>query len=320
MNARMAVGLGNGVASGALWGVVFLAPAVLSDFTALQLAAGRYLIYGLLAVVLLAPRWPVLKSQVTARHWRALAGLSLLGNLVYFLLLVVAVQWCGGGATSLIVGMVPVLVAVVAARAPGAVPLRRLAPSLGLCVAGVGLMSYSALHATHVDGQLWQRVVGLLCAVGALVAWTVYSVRNSVWLARSPEFSGHDWSLLTGVATGALALLLVPLAVLTDGGVAHTLPRWAVFAGICAAVAVMASVLGNACWNRASRLLPLSLAGQMIVFETLFALLYGFAWQRRWPTAVELVAIACLVGGVVACTWAHRNHPVDAALVDESAH
>lgn len=46
MNQRMLGGIANGVASGALWGLVFLAPAVLTDFSPLQLAASRYLVYG----------------------------------------------------------------------------------------------------------------------------------------------------------------------------------------------------------------------------------------------------------------------------------
>ena len=72
-------------------------------------------------------------------------------------------------------------------------------------------------------------------------------------------------------------------------------------------MAVVASILGNAFWNRASRLLPLTLTGQMIVFETLFALLYAFAWQRRWPSLLELLAIVLLVGGVLLCAHAHRT-------------
>ncbi|MGV8959076.1 MAG: DMT family transporter [Stenotrophomonas sp.] len=304
MKWRMWSGTANGVAAGALWGLVFLAPAVLSGFAPLQLAAARYLVYGALALLLLAPRWSALKARVGRREWVALAWLSLLGNLVYFVLLAMAVQWSGGAATSLIVGMVPVLVAVVGAREAGAVPLARLAPSLALCVAGVGLMGYAALAGSDTGSATAQRRLGLLCAVGALVAWTLYSVGNTRWLARCPDISGHDWSLLTGVATGGLSLLLVPWAF--TGGPAHSASQWWEFWAVAAAVAVFASIVGNACWNRASRLLPLTLSGQMIVFETLFALVYGFVWQQRWPTALELLAVACLVGGVMLCALAHR--------------
>lgn len=305
MKDRMAGGIANGVASGALWGLVFLAPAVLSDFSPLQLAAARYLVYGLIAVVLLVPRWPALRARIGKVEWTALIWLSLLGNLIYFVLLSLCVQWSGGAAAALIVGMVPVLVAVIGAREPGAVPLTRLAPALVLCVAGVALMGVEAMGSSHVQGSAGQRLIGLLCGVGALLSWTAYSVGNTRWLAKVPEVSGHDWSLLTGVATGGLALLLAPFA-FAGGGHGHSGSEWVGFWAMAAAVAVFASILGNACWNRASRALPLTLGGQMIVFETLFGLLYGFLWQQRWPLPVEVLAAVCLVAGVVWSAAAHR--------------
>ncbi|MDT9096858.1 EamA/RhaT family transporter, partial [Escherichia coli] len=64
----------------------------------------------------------------------------------------------------------------------------------------------------------------------------------------------------------------------------RTATEWLTFGGVCLAVALLASILGNALWNRMSRLLPLTLVGQMILFETLFALLCGFLWEQRWPT------------------------------------
>ncbi len=306
MNRSMGVGIANGVAAGALWGVVFLAPAVLSQFGAVQLSAGRYLVYGLIAIVLLAPRWKELRTRIGAAEWKGLLWLSLAGNLVYFVLLSNAVQWAGGAATSLIVGLIPVVVTVVGVREKGAVPLRQLAPALALCVLGVALVGYEALQAEHAEGSVGRRLLGLVCAFGALFSWALYSIGNSRWLARRPDLSGHDWSLLTGVATGGLALLLVPSAFVLPSSTAHASSDWVWFWVISAGVAVVASVVGNACWNRASQNLPLTLTGQMIVFETLFALLYGFAWQQRWPTLMELLAIACLVSGVLLCAHAHR--------------
>ncbi len=305
MKRSMGVGIANGIAAGALWGVVFLAPAMLDRFSAVQLSAGRYLVYGLIAVVLLAPRWRQLRGSIGRAEWRGLLWLSLAGNLVYFVLLATAVQWAGGAAASLIVGLIPVVVTLAGVREDGAVPLRRLAPALLLCLLGVALVGYEALQAGHAAGSAGQRLLGLLCAVGALLSWAVYSIGNSRWLARRPDLSGHDWSLLTGVATGALALLLVPGAFMASGA-SHSASAWGGFWLVSAGVAVVASVLGNACWNRASRHLPLTLTGQMIVFETLFALLYGFGWQQRWPTPMETVAILCLVSGVLLCAHAHR--------------
>jgi drug/metabolite transporter (DMT)-like permease len=48
----------------------------------------------------------------------------------------------------------------------------------------------------------------------------------------------------------------------------------------------------------------------MIVFETLFALLYGFIWEQRLPTGLEWLAMALLIGGVLSCASAHRERTV----------
>jgi drug/metabolite transporter (DMT)-like permease len=56
-----------------------------------------------------------------------------------------------------------------------------------------------------------------------------------------------------------------------------------------------------------SRMLPLTLVGQMILFETLFALLYGFLWEWRLPVVTEWIAMACVGLSVVTCLHAHRR-------------
>ncbi|PZS94104.1 DMT family transporter, partial [Stenotrophomonas maltophilia] len=232
-NNPMALGIANGVAAGALWGVVFLAPAVLQSFNALQLSAGRYLVYGLIAVALLLPRWKRLAPKLGRAEWIGLLWLSLAGNLVYFLLLATAVQWAGGAAASLIVGLIPVVVTLVGVREQGAVPLKQLLPALGLCVLGVALVGWEALMSEHLATPWRQRLIGLLCAFGALFSWALYSIGNSRWLARRPDLSSHDWSLLTGVTTGGLALLLVPMAFIGHTG-SHTAAQWSGFWAISA--------------------------------------------------------------------------------------
>ncbi|MFT4191829.1 MAG: hypothetical protein QM617_09950, partial [Comamonas sp.] len=80
--------------------------------------------------------------------------------------------------------------------------------------------------------------------------------------------------------------------------------------------------IGNQLWNIASRRVPVTLSGQLIISETLFALLYGFVYGQQWPRLLEAVAIALLVGGVA---WAVQRHavarPAEAARVPlEGAH
>ena len=44
----------------------------------------------------------------------------------------------------------------------------------------------------------------------------------------------------------------------------------------------------------------------MIVSETLFALIYSYAWDGQWPTAIPLVACVCFTLGILASIRAHR--------------
>lgn len=307
ISGRIWLGIAFGAIAGSLWGLVFLAPELARDFSPLQLAAGRYVAYGVVAVALIVPRWRALVATLGRADWRALVVLSLLGNIVYYLLLASAVQMGGMAMTSLVIGFLPVAVTVVGSRDHGAVPLTALAPSLALGAAGILCIAAQSLGSGPAGS--WQtQATGLACAVGALASWSAYTVGNSRWLDRVQHVSAHDWSLLTGVVTGALALILaVPAFVIAPGE--HAVGAWLNFLGVVGSVAVFASIVGNAFWNRMSRLLPLTLAGQMILFETLFALLYGFVWEQRLPTVLELAAIGFVIASVLTCVSAHRRKP-----------
>ncbi|MDH5540938.1 MAG: EamA/RhaT family transporter, partial [Rhizobacter sp.] len=80
------------------------------------------------------------------------------------------------------------------------------------------------------------------------------------------------------------------------------------------AIGLFASWLGTLCWNEASQRLPPSLAGQLIVFETLAALAYALMLRGGMPAAQTLAGIVLLVGGVL---WALRARP---SAVSAEAH
>ena len=159
-NGRMWAGLGCGVAAGALWGLVFLAPQLVREFTPLQLAAARYLAYGLFAAALIAPRWRRLVRVLGPREWGALVWLSLLGNIVYYVLLASAVQLGGIAMTSLIIGFLPVAVTLIGSRDHGATPLARLAPSLLLGTAGILCIGWQSLGS--IGSGLRHRRAGVM--------------------------------------------------------------------------------------------------------------------------------------------------------------
>jgi len=309
-------GLGAGLLAGAMWGLVFLLPALARGFTPIQLTAGRYLAYGAIACILAAPSWRRLAPMLGRAEWLGLAWLGLTGNIIYYLCLAGAVQLGGVAVASLVIGLLPVTITLAGSRDAGAVPLRRLGPSLLFGVAGIAAIGWPALS-TLGAGPVPDAVLGLLCALGALASWTAYAVGNSRWLARLHGVTSHEWSLMTGVATGAMALLLaIPACGFAPRQ--HAAGEWAWFVVAVSTVALLCSVAGNALWNMASRLLPLTLVGQVILFEVLFALLYGFVWERRLPAAHEVCAMALLGAGLLCSALAHRAVvPAQARIRDD---
>jgi drug/metabolite transporter (DMT)-like permease len=301
----MGIGVLCGLLAGAMWGIVFVAPAYLAAFTPLQLAVGRYLAYGAIALVLLGPRLRALLARLSRTDLYALARHALAGNLVYYVLLAYGVQHAGVAPTSLIVGMVPLVVTLLGRHDHGAVPLRRMLAPLLVVGAGIACINIDTFMHAPVDASGIAIAGGVLCATGALLCWSWYALDNARYLKNNPRFSSGEWSALYGLATGMLSLLLAPLAFQDAGGPAAGARDWTVFWACNALLALGASVIGNHFWNVASRRVPVTLTGQLILFETLFALLYGCIYRGAGPRPLELAAIALLIAGVA---WSVRLH------------
>ncbi|MGO4166244.1 DMT family transporter [Novosphingobium sp. PhB55] len=300
----IAAGIACGVGAGALWGLVFLVPAILHAFGPFQIAIGRYATYGLLAAAIIGRRWPALLRKLDRRDWLTLAGLSLCGNTAHYVFLTVAVKLGGVPMTSLVIGFLPVVVTVIGSREQGAVPLAKLIPSVLFSVAGMVAISWQTL--VYGEGERsWDQLMALLCAIVALATWAVFAVWNGRTLHRLDHVSSQEWSLLTGVTSGLEALLLIPAALLFER-TSHSTGDWLNFLFVCSSVALFSSIIGFALWNRMSRLLPMTMVGQMILFETFFALLYGFLWDHRLPAILETAAILFLFSSVASSVAAHQ--------------
>ena len=322
-------GVMYGMIAGALWGMVFLVPRLLSDFSPLWLSSGRYIMYGAVSIVAALPSARSLLTRLTAADIAALVKLALAGNLLYYLLLTGAVHMVGIAPSSLIVGVLPVTVTLLGRRDHGAVPLARLVWPLAMVLAGIACINIDvfstgpgsaagpdAAVGAIAGSAILTKLAGVACAVGALVSWTWFAVENARYLQRNDHFSGSEWSVLWGIVTGLLgAVLWVVVAALPSGFA--TAPhgpladsRWHLFWMLNLGLAIGASWLGNGLWNAASKRLPLTLSGQLIVFETLFALLYAFIYDHRLPRLLEAAAIALLLAGV---SWSVRQHADDDA-------
>jgi drug/metabolite transporter (DMT)-like permease len=138
-----------------------------------------------------------------------------------------------------------------------------------------------------------------------MVCWTFFAIFNSAWLKRHPEVNATDWANWLGVATGLGAIALWAAAGSPLDTIAAT-EGTGLFILLCVATGFGSAWLATILWNIASQKLSASLCGQLIVSETLFALVYSFAWDGRWPTLAQGAACVLFTLGILASIKAHR--------------
>lgn len=295
----MLTGVAAGLAAGALWGLVFVVPRMVPGYSAVDLTAGRFVAYGAVAALLMVFVFRG-RALPTPRQALAALGMSVLGFTGYYLLLALAIRDAGTEVPTLIIGTIPVWVMLLGK--PEHLRWKALAPGLALTVAGLALMSGAAPGA-HGAGVLFWRGVAL--AAGAMACWTVFAIVNAAWLRRHPEVQATDWANWLGVATG-LGALVLSATLGSEQKVLSARTDWSLFALLCIATGIGSSWLATVLWNMASRRLSPSLCGQLIVSETLFALLYSFVWDGHWPLPGQWLAAVLFTLGILASIKAHR--------------
>ncbi len=123
--------------------------------------------------------------------WLVAVKLAIIGNLLYYLCVASAIQRAGGPLPTMIIGTLPVTIAVTAnlsAGRDGRLPWIRLAPALALIIIGMGFVNNVEIAALR-DGaaDTTRYAQGALLAFGAVACWTWYPLRNAVWLRANPD-------------------------------------------------------------------------------------------------------------------------------------
>jgi drug/metabolite transporter (DMT)-like permease len=286
-----------GLAAGALWGLVFIAPRLVPNLSSVDLTVGRFVSFGALSLALiLSMRQSALP---TLRQAFSALGLSLLGFTGYYLMLVLAIRDAGVVLPSLIVGTIPIWMMLLGK--PVGLRWAALLPGLALTALGLALMMQAEQGVSSNGQDFWR---GVAFAAASMVCWTAFGLLNAAWLKQHPHISATTWANWLGVATGLGALFLWFVAG-SDVTVLLAQQNLKQAALICIATGIGSAWLATIFWNIASQRLSASLCGQLIVSETLFALFYAFIWNAQWPTMLQTLACALFIAGIFASIKAH---------------
>jgi drug/metabolite transporter (DMT)-like permease len=292
-------GVTAGSAAGLVWGLAFLVPVLLHGWSAVAVTTGRYLAYGLVSGLLFATGGRVLRG-LARQHWRPALAFAISGNAGYYLLLVLGIDLIGAPITDIIIGCIPITLALAGNLTSRSHPWRKLAAPIALATAGLLLANLAGTGEAGTGRTSADVVFGLLAAFGAVALWTWYGLANARFLNRHPEVPHTGWSTLVGLYTGAVTLVCLPAVLATrqlgGGSGGHSI-SWLIGGSIVLGAGV--SWGGTVLWNLASARVSAVSAGMLVNVETVAGYAYVYAARAQWPPPTQLLGFALLITGVL---------------------
>ncbi|WP_151778251.1 DMT family transporter [Acinetobacter brisouii] len=284
----------------ALWGGTIVAPWFIPEFNPILISSVRFVLYGLISLLVALPTLKQLIKKLDKADIYKLIQLSIAGNILYFACIGTAVQFAGITMTSLINGLMPVSIAFLGRGEQSSLPFSQL--KLPLCIVAFGLILINFIPDVFlgVHSSTGQRIFGMACVVVAVGSWSWFAIHNARYLKES-AFNSREWSSLMGIMTGLIALpagIFTVILIPKTWFLQQSLEQWMTFAMVSVFLAIAGSWIANALWSASTRRLPISLGGQLMVFETLFACSYSYIFAGRLPSLLETIAIGCILGGV----------------------
>ena len=299
-----------------VWGLIFVIPQYLGDFSGVEVVLGRYLSYGILSAFLFFRKGLVRIRRYTLKTWMTAFVFALFSNLVYYLGLVAGLRFVSPTLAVLVIGMAPIVVAIYGNWRVREIAYRDLAiPCIWIAV-GLVLVNATEVDWSFKVTSLLQYMLGLIGILAALLAWCWYAVTNARFLKEHSHIPAGEWSTVIGVATLFWALLIgviFALGMKSELNISKFLvfssDTFRYFVG-SAILGVICSWLGCFLWSQASIYLPISLMGSLLIFETLFGLLFVFLFQMQLPSWIELTGVSMMVGGILMSVYTFRKRLV----------
>ena len=176
----MFIGLLFAVGACFVWGLIFVIPQYLSDFSAVEVVLGRYFTYGLLSIILFFRGGFACLRRYNTQTWVYAFLFGLLSNLLYYLGLVAGLRFASPTLTVMVIGMAPILIALYGNWQAREISYRELSiPCLWI---GFGLILVNVVEVdwSFQATSLSHYLIGLGGILVALLAWTWYAVHTLI--------------------------------------------------------------------------------------------------------------------------------------------
>lgn len=293
----MSKGIAYALAACLIWGLIFIVPQFMTSFSPIEIATGRYLVYGMISLIILISS----RARYSFKLWKRAFLFSVLYSFGYYVFVVLSVRYATPAICALILGISPIAIAYYGNWRKRECTNKSLFLPSFLILIGLLLVNLPHIMTTAAPSTF---LTGLLCAACAMGIWSWYVVDNSDFLKRA-EIQSSDWSTLIGVATLFWVAVFIISARLFSEGEFNVIkfttlgPELTAFMAGSAILGIMCSWVGCFLWNKASLYLPVSLAGQLTIFETIFGLCFVYMLEQRIPPALELLGVISMLSAIV---------------------
>ena len=274
-----AVGLASGIVAVVAIGSSVPVSASLLDYPPLAAQGARYLVAAALLMAL-ARLTGARLTRPRGREWLRVAAMAATGMAGFNLCMFAALDRADPSAVAVVVGIMPVVVAVAAPLVRGDRPAASLVGAAALAVAGAGI----------VEGAGRASLVGLLAAGGAMAGEATFTIILGPLVDRIGAWSAACWACLTAAG-------LVGVAHVVVGGGGLPAPSGGELVALVYMAAVVTAI-GFVAFFTAVKRLGAETAGLLSGLIPVAALGVSAALGRDELTAPKVLGVA-LVGAAV---------------------
>ena len=278
-----------------IWGLIFVIPSLLKGFSPIEITLCRYFFFGLLSLMIISFNFKKFFRDTPLHLWVKAFVIGFFGNLAYYFFMVLGLFYSTPSVGTLILGICPITIALYGNLKNQECSYKSLIlPSIAIAV-GLLLVNLPEFDLGVDETLSLEYLFGLMCSFTSLVLWTWYAVTNSRILQSNPKLNSATWSTMIGATAFAWVFICFSILFFFYNDLEYYEkystwnPELTSFIAGGMTLGFLCTWLGSYLWNRASSILPVSLAGQLTIFETIFGLLFVYLAGGRFPTVVGLV-------------------------------
>ena len=292
-----------------IWGLAFLIPYI-TTIDPILLTAGRYVTYGLFSIILMMTISRSVLQTLSYKDWLLAATFALTGYVGYYMFLTLSIRFGDISIATLIAGIAPITFAIYGNILQREFPFHRLFFPLIFILTGLILFYWEKLSIIQDMSKVKDIFFSVFFALLALLSWTWYGVQNARYL-KQKQACGHklkdsDWAIIIGICSLIVTVLGLCFFALigvwnpfTIIKVFKTTQLAMTYIAVSLVLGIFISYCTTVLWNRISRKLPISFAGQLLVFETISSILYEAIADQTIPSTHTILSICIILLGVI---------------------